>query len=247
MSKKLTLEEFIHKSNSVHKNFYDYSNVLYTKNNKYKISIICPIHGTFFQTPNDHLGGHGCAKCKNVHVSSSEEFKNKANKKHNNIYNYSKVNYKNAKTPIIIICKKHGEFLQIPNYHLCGNGCKKCAYEKNLNKNYSVSNKEIDFLNYYYIVERNKYIGGYYVDGFDTSTNTIYEFLGDYWHGNPETFFPHEINKSLGKTFGELYKHTFIRFNHLKDNGYIIKYIWENDWKKFRKKINKKPKIQIYE
>lgn len=59
-----------------------------------------------------------------------QEFINKANKVHNNIYGYEKSIYINSITPIIILCKKHGEFLQKPNYHLSGNGCSKCGYDK---------------------------------------------------------------------------------------------------------------------
>lgn len=44
------LEDFVNKSNTIHNNFYDYSLVEY-KNNKLKVKIICPIHGTFEQTP----------------------------------------------------------------------------------------------------------------------------------------------------------------------------------------------------
>ena len=29
-----------------------------------KIEIICPIHGSFFQTPTSHLSGSGCLECK---------------------------------------------------------------------------------------------------------------------------------------------------------------------------------------
>jgi hypothetical protein len=48
---------------------------------------------------------------------------------HNNIYDYSLVNYVNFKTKIKIICHKHGMFMQTPNNHLNGHGCNKCALE----------------------------------------------------------------------------------------------------------------------
>lgn len=60
---KMTQEEFINKANSVHNNFYDYSNVVY-ETAKTKVEIICPVHGTFIQTPDQHLRGQGCPKCK---------------------------------------------------------------------------------------------------------------------------------------------------------------------------------------
>ena len=45
-------------------------------------------------------------------------------------YDYNKVNYINAKTKVIIICKTHGQFLQKPNSHKSGNGCPKCSMSK---------------------------------------------------------------------------------------------------------------------
>lgn len=60
---KLTIKEFIEKSNLKHENKYDYSLVEY-KNNKSKIEIICSNHGIFKQSPNSHLAGQGCPSCK---------------------------------------------------------------------------------------------------------------------------------------------------------------------------------------
>jgi hypothetical protein len=58
---------------------------------------------------------------------TQEEFIRKARKMHGDKYDYSKVVYKNWRAKIKIICKTHGEFLQIPNNHLRGNRCKKCV------------------------------------------------------------------------------------------------------------------------
>ena len=62
MAKKLTTEEFILKAKIVHKDKYDYSKVIYNKNNE-KIIIICNKHGEFEQFPSIHLSNHGCIKC----------------------------------------------------------------------------------------------------------------------------------------------------------------------------------------
>lgn len=56
-------------------------------------------------------------------------FLKKAELLHGNRYNYSKVDYKNSKTKVIIICRIHGEFLQIPNSHLMGCNCPSCAID----------------------------------------------------------------------------------------------------------------------
>ena len=54
-------------------------------------------------------------------------FISKANKIHGDKYDYSNVNYINAKTKINIICKIHGEFEQNPSNHLKKHNCQKCA------------------------------------------------------------------------------------------------------------------------
>lgn len=63
-----------------------------------------------------------------------ENFVNKANKKYNYKYDYSKFNYVNAKTPSIIICPVHGEFLQKPDHHLRKDaiGCPECVRENKI-------------------------------------------------------------------------------------------------------------------
>ena len=51
---------------------YDYSNVIY-RGSKQKIEIICPTHGSFWQTPNSHLSqNQNCPKCTNYGPSYRE-------------------------------------------------------------------------------------------------------------------------------------------------------------------------------
>ena len=59
---KLTKEYFIEKANEIHKDKYDYTKVDYI-NYSTKVCIICPEHGEFWQTPNNHLFGAGCPVC----------------------------------------------------------------------------------------------------------------------------------------------------------------------------------------
>lgn len=60
-----------------------------------------------------------------------EEFIRRANEIHNGRYAYSKVQYVNGTTPVIIICPEHGEFSIKPQKHLAGQGCKPCGYIRN--------------------------------------------------------------------------------------------------------------------
>ena len=129
--KKLTANEFIKQARNVHGDKYDYSKVEYV-NSKTKICIICPIHGEFWQTPDNHLHGKGCPKCANEtrnrnKVLKFEEFIKKANKVHNEKYKYIKKEIKNEKEKIEIICPIHGKFTQEIDSHLHSHGCPKCG------------------------------------------------------------------------------------------------------------------------
>lgn len=128
--RRKTTEEFIKRARSIHGDKYDYSQVDY-QGNKAKVKIGCPVHGYFWQTPDNHYR-YGCTKCgleKQVkdRTMSQEDFIKKANQVHNNKYDYSQVHYINARTPVKIICPIHGVFEQIPDSHLRRAGCPKCS------------------------------------------------------------------------------------------------------------------------
>ena len=61
------IQNFIEKSKIVHGDKYDYSESVYV-NLKTKIKIKCPIHGYFWQLPQNHLKGWGCKKCSQSHL-----------------------------------------------------------------------------------------------------------------------------------------------------------------------------------
>ena len=159
-AKKDTLEVFTLKANSIHNNFYDYSESIYIKS-KEDVSIICPLHGKFIIKPFNHLQGQGCPEC-SLKTLSLEEFINKAKTIHNNKYDYSKSVYKNYTTKLIIICPSHGEFEQEPSNHLSGKGCKLCGIKKSSDfKRYSHQ----DFIKKAKETHHNKYIyNNTYVD-----------------------------------------------------------------------------------
>lgn len=113
---------------------------------------------------------------------SVEDFIKRANSTHEGKYDYSKVKYTNNSTKVCIICPKHGEFWQIPNSHLQGQGCPKCSE--------SLGEKKIDFiLNKYAIEYERQYKiitdlklfgkqGCFIVDFYLPKENLIIEFNG---------------------------------------------------------------------
>ena len=132
-------EDFLKEAHKVHGNKYDYSKTKYV-DAKTKVCITCKVHGDFMQVPYHHLHGCGCPKCQKEHAASlqrktNEWFLQKAHEVHGDRYDYSKVEYVNSLTKVCIICKKHGEFWQIPSSHISGHGCVKCSTDRSIKYN----------------------------------------------------------------------------------------------------------------
>lgn len=99
---------YVKKAEEVHGNTYDYSLVDYKRSNM-SVDIICKDHGVFSQTANRHLQGHGCPKCgaKSKTKKTTESFIQECKELKTVEYDYSKVDYKGNKEPIVIRCVKH--------------------------------------------------------------------------------------------------------------------------------------------
>ena len=131
---KKNTEQFIVEAKAFHGDRYDYSEVKYF-NGETKIKIICPEHGSFEQSPKNHLNGSGCPKCGSEEAAKSqtktiEQFIAGAKAFHGDRYDYSEVKYFNTYTKVKIMCLKHGSFEQSPKNHLNGSGCPKCKSSK---------------------------------------------------------------------------------------------------------------------
>lgn len=129
---KHSKETFFKKAFKRHGNLYNYDNSIYIADNE-KITIECSIHGNFSQVVSSHLQGSGCPKCAiekraNNCRTSLEDFISKANKVHNNKYDYTYSEYINNSTNIVISCPLHGDFNQLPAHHLRGSGCSTCSF-----------------------------------------------------------------------------------------------------------------------
>lgn len=61
--KAKTTKQFIEEATVVHNGYFSYEKTEYKKSSK-KVTITCPEHGDFEQTPNSHLDGRGCVKCR---------------------------------------------------------------------------------------------------------------------------------------------------------------------------------------
>ena len=124
----MNAEEFVKRAQKIHGNKYDYSKVNYV-NSRTKVCIICPEHGPFWQTPANHINlKQNCPRCNRQTLpKTSEEITEKAREIFGNRYDYSKVNYKDWKTKICIICPEHGPFWKTPYNHIkLKEGCPAC-------------------------------------------------------------------------------------------------------------------------
>ena len=123
---KYNTVSIINEFKKIHPNSgYDYSLVDFLRMDS-KVQIICPKHGIFQQTPNQHIRGKGCYKCKNL---TKDEIIEQFQKVHQDKYDYSLVDYKNSNTKVKIICPKHGIFEQRPSDHKRKAGCPICSKE----------------------------------------------------------------------------------------------------------------------
>jgi Zn finger protein HypA/HybF involved in hydrogenase expression len=127
-SNKLTLSEVLIKFKITHGSKYNYDLLPneYISTSK-KVTINCPKHGAFKQTPVAHYRGQGCPICSGKSKLTLDSFKKKVNSIHDNKYTYDIQEYINNTQYININCPIHGIFNQKIAKHLQGQGCPKCA------------------------------------------------------------------------------------------------------------------------
>lgn len=141
-------KEFIAEARKVHGDKYSYDKVVYRKSVE-RVIITCSFHGDFEQKPVSHLQGRGCPACGGSLLMSNDQFVEKAKQIHGDRFDYSKVQYLNSTTQVVIVCKEHGEFLQTPASHLQGSGCSACSGVKR--------HEQADFLRLAVAVHGTKY------------------------------------------------------------------------------------------
>lgn len=233
------VQRILERANKAHNNRYTY--IIHPDAlHKDYMTIICPLHGKFRQNIGSHINTkQGCRKCSNIRTGQKlrktlAQFIQQAKKVHGDRYDYTLTEYSTKKKKVTILCSIHGMFEQMPRTHLNGSGCIKC---------YSIYSKPaIDWLEYS-MIKNSIFIqhacnkGEYIIpktkirpDGYHEETNTLFEYYGDYWHGNPKRYKPDFINSRKNMTMEKLYKDTMNREERLLKLGYNLVTIWESDW-----------------
>jgi hypothetical protein len=208
---KMDTKLFIEKAKKVHGDKFDYSKVIYF-DSRTKVVITCPIHGDFEQTPNNHLSkSNGCYKCLNT-CYDTESFTTKAKMIHNNKYDYTKVDFKNSRTKVIITCPIHGDFEQIPTSHINGYGCYKCG--NNLSKNEINILEYIKGLGFNPIHKDRGLLKNKEIDILIPELKIAIEYNGLYWHSEEYLDLEYHLTKT------EL----------CESLGYRLIHIFEDEW-----------------
>ena len=74
-------------------------------------------------------------------------------------------------------------------------------------------------------------IGNYYIDGYDELTDTVFEFLGCFYHSCPDCFDLNKFNKKCGKMYGKLNAETINRLSYLKKRCHNLVTMKECEYK----------------
>lgn len=194
---------------AVHGNKYDYSKVNYVNSTK-NVEIVCKQHGSFFQTPKNHLKKRGCPECGKIERAkkrsySKEDFLNLVGED----YDYSKVVYNKSSEKVEIVCKEHGSFWQSPNNHISKNTrCPRCTCSKPSKK----EDELVEFLKGSFQLKQSykKLLEGKELDIYIPSKKVAIEFDGLYWHSDkfkPDSY--HLDKTKLCKTKGVDLIHIF--------------------------------------
>lgn len=236
-NKNVTIKDLIRKLETKNKTLTLVEGQEYI-NNYTKMKFVCSNGHVMMKEVSSALSGCGCAIC--------------SRKKKNTIHNLSEQlnaltppkwlipgqKYINNKTKMRVYCEyRHNWFATPKDLLNRQTGCPRC-------NNRSYSQLAIKWIKEMEISEniiiQHAENGGeyniqgtkYFVDGYCTNTNTVYEFHGDAFHGNLKRFDMdekcHPYDKNI--TAGELFEQTQIRINHIKSLGYNVIEMWENNF-----------------
>ena len=180
--------------------------------------------------------------------NKKENFIEKSNKKHNNKYDYSKVEYINSQTKVCIICPEHGEFWQTPVAHVRGHGCPICSNKRRGKRTINTENlikKCMKVHNNKYTYENTEYINA------DTKICVTCPVHGDFYilpfnhlngQGCPKckgkNLTQDEVIAKFKKIHGDKYDYSKVIFNKMKEKVCIICPEHGEFWKTPQKHIN---------
>ena len=126
-----TTEQFVAQARARHGDRYDYSQSVY-RNAREHLTVVCPEHGAWEVSPDNHVRGKGCPACRNrkserISVSAQEE---RFRATHGDRYTYPEQTYRVLSDKIRAVCPEHGEFTVVAMAHAQGRGCPTCGFRR---------------------------------------------------------------------------------------------------------------------
>ncbi len=242
---KWTLDRFIKRAQELHGNKYDYSNIQESNvSSNNRIILACNVCEYIWHSSiHNHINSkRGCPNCAGRAKWTFDRFIKKSIEIHGEKYDYSQIKEKdviNVKSYVPIKCNKcHHIWFQSINSHINQiHGCPHCVntrgysdaeivWIETIMKTEGISIQYAKSLEGQYKI---KFPGGKLrsVDGYCQETNTVYEYNGNFWHGNPRVYKPNDMNTVAKKTFGELYMATISKESTIKQLGYNLIVKWE--------------------
>ena len=132
-TKSTDKEMFIEEAIKVYGDKDDYTNTNIISSRE-KIEVRCKKHDvSFTKDIQTYLGGWGCPSCsaenyRKLRAIPKDEYYNRTNKKHNNLYTYNS-DFTTTANTVTFFCKEHGKQRINAYSHLLGAGCKHCETE----------------------------------------------------------------------------------------------------------------------
>jgi hypothetical protein len=223
-------EAWLKQAYEKHGDFYDYTKVDFI-NTKADVTITCPEHGDFSQTPINHsFGGCGCPSCGRQKVSSHKtkahaEWLKDFRRVHGDKYGYTKTRkIKSARDKITIYCPEHGPFEQAAYCHHNGNGCPTCGIST-----IAISKPEDEIHAWLQQIlpdtttilrSERKTIAPYELDLYIPDHKLAIEFNGTYWHMDTVKPKDYHQKKSL----------------MCRKQGITLIHVYEHDWEEKKDK-----------
>ena len=217
-----------------------------------RVTLMCDRGHPDWSTSGQVVGvmGGGCRQCGYDSAAeknrlTTDEFIARTQAKWPNALDYSMVEYKSCQEEVHLRCTAKGHNICLrPSWLLykAQYPCGKCALDGNSRR---FSKASFTWLQYMEVKHRQRIQHGrnggeykvpgtkFHADGYCSETRTIYEYHGDYWHGNPRCYPGETMNEVVKMTMGALYARTMCRETMLRDMGYTVVSIWEHDWNAF--------------
>jgi hypothetical protein len=191
--------------------------ILLTDYTKYhsKVNVADSDGNVFSLIASELLRGNGVCNFR-TSVDKNKYFISLARKKHNDLYTYENCNYLKNNEKVLITCKEHGDFLQIPTAHLQGQGCIKCGKKT----------KFTDFVEKSNIIHNFKY--SYIEDGY----NGVKDFV---------KIICNEHGEFAQKGYSHLQGHGCIACAKQINGGYKL-----NDWDRISKNSKNFHSYKVY-